>query len=129
FEVQSFVSADLYSVSSNNSFTNIFSCTCADYGRHQIPCKHMYLAQRVYRSAQISYVGEPALAQEQDNQSVEIDRSLDFLGPNLEAELLPTIRLALEKTRAEVQEAKKVAREQAIRQEFEEYEAQLQELV
>ncbi|KAF8933452.1 hypothetical protein BGZ58_006341 [Dissophora ornata] len=128
FEVNSFANANAsYSVCSNNDFTRIVSCTCADYCRHQIPCKHMYLVQRLHKRIKISYAGdlafEPAADQEHYDQHVE------FLGPDLEAGLSPFLRLQLDRKRAAEQEAQRVAREKLTKQEFEDYESELQELM
>ncbi|KAI7825631.1 hypothetical protein BC939DRAFT_121788 [Gamsiella multidivaricata] len=132
FVVKSFVRADVsYIVRHNNDVTSIVSCSCADYCLHLIPCKHMYLVQRFYKSVRVSYSGEPAIesaielavAQEQHAQN------MDFFGPDLEAGLAPLLRLQLDRKRAAEQEFERVAREVATRQEFEDNEGLLMELM
>ncbi|KAI7821001.1 hypothetical protein BC939DRAFT_216583 [Gamsiella multidivaricata] len=132
FVVKSFVRADVsYIVRHNNDVTSIVSCSCADYCLHLIPCKHMYLVQRLYKSVRVSYSGEPAIesaiepavAQEQHVQN------MDFFGPDLEAGLAPLLRLQLDRKRAAEQEFERVAREVATRQEFEDNEGLLMGLM
>ncbi|KAF9984145.1 hypothetical protein BGZ79_005634, partial [Entomortierella chlamydospora] len=128
FEVKSFVAVDTtYSVHSSNDITSVVSCTCNDYCQHQIPCKHMYLVQRVYKGMKVSYAGDlafgPAIVQGRQDQNTE------FFQHDLEAGLAPFLRLQLDRKRAAEQEAERVARERANAEEFEYQEGQLEELI
>ncbi|KAK3804606.1 MAG: hypothetical protein JOS17DRAFT_670160, partial [Linnemannia elongata] len=53
-----------YSISANVDSMLLFSCTCAEYIRHKVPCKHMYLVSRLYSGMEVCFNGDPTLAQE-----------------------------------------------------------------
>ncbi|KAF8941876.1 hypothetical protein BGZ47_007078 [Haplosporangium gracile] len=58
FIVNSFTTCDVkYAVSANAQVTCLLSCTCPDYVRHKVPCKHLYLVSRNYNNMDISYNG------------------------------------------------------------------------
>ncbi|KAG0053384.1 hypothetical protein BGZ83_001218 [Gryganskiella cystojenkinii] len=119
----------------------------------------MYLVERFHGSMKVSYAGEPAddpmdalvaelniahaeldiaqaelaiaqavLAVGQQAQGQD-DQNVDFLGPDLEAGLSPLLRLQLDQKRAAEQEARKVAREKALIEEFEHKEGELMEVM
>lgn len=56
-------------------------------------------------------------------------KTWNFFEPDLEAGLAPFLRLQLDRKRAAEQEAERIARERATRQEFEDHEGQLKELM
>ncbi|KAF9535998.1 hypothetical protein EC957_000966, partial [Mortierella hygrophila] len=58
FFVNSFTTPNVkYAVSADAQAARLLSCTCPDYVRHKMPCKHMYLVSRIYNSMDISYDG------------------------------------------------------------------------
>lgn len=123
FLVRSFNAADTnYAVYTSKDFTLLVSCTCADYVQHKVPCKHMYLTQRIYQGMVISYDGEQPLPQE------PVSQGIDFC-PSLESTLSPNLILLLQKERALKREAERVAREQANEQAFQECEAELEQCI
>lgn len=123
FLVRSFNETDAtYSVCTNKDFTLLVSCTCADYVQHKIPCKHMYLTQKIYQGMVISYDGEHSLPQDPVSPSID-------LGPSLESTLPPNIILLLQRQWAVKREAERVAREKANEQAFQECEAELEQCV
>ena len=56
FTVQSFTVHGIeYSVDMDMAKNLLLSCSCLDYCQHKIPCKHMYLVQRVQDDLGIKY--------------------------------------------------------------------------
>ena len=79
---------------------------------------------------EISYLGKRYDLEEQVNQNDDFDTSSDLkVLPSLESTLSPAIVLLLQRQRAEKQVAKRKAREQEIKQEFLDCEADLESLV
>ncbi|KAI9240862.1 MAG: hypothetical protein BYD32DRAFT_407218 [Podila humilis] len=103
FEAQSFQFAHVwYSVHVNSKFTEVPACSCYDYGRHQMPCKHMYSVERFHEGMKVSYAGEPANESEDalvDDLAVALDpqeqddQNMNIIGPYLEAQTGPLLRL------------------------------------
>ncbi|KAF9898841.1 hypothetical protein BX616_003548, partial [Lobosporangium transversale] len=61
------------------------SCSCPDYVRHRIPCKHMYLVSRTYDDVDVQYTAAPSRIEHQDKH-VELD-----FGPSPESFILPAL--------------------------------------
>ena len=63
----------------------LLSCSCEDYDRHRIPCKHLYLVQRVYNVFEINYDSAPLPEPAHDSMnSMDNMESNDVFGPPLE---------------------------------------------
>ncbi|KAI8597229.1 hypothetical protein EDD21DRAFT_385987 [Dissophora ornata] len=95
-----------------------------DMNRYKLPCKHMYLAPRVYIDLEILNGGDPVLPQEPQEPQEAIGVDQDF-GPPLGGTLSPHLVLQLQATRAEHQEAQKRAREEEIAEAFQECEREM----
>ncbi|KAG0023691.1 hypothetical protein BGZ80_008462 [Entomortierella chlamydospora] len=141
FKVQSFSVADnpinsrinsTYDVRTDEGFTVITACRCNYYAQHQEPCKHMYLAAKVYKGMEISYRGEsydidPSQAQTVKN--VPELSSSSILPPPLEQTLPPAILLLLHRQRAEKADQERIAREKEQEQELMDLEADLKTMI
>jgi hypothetical protein len=92
----------------------------------------MYLVEILHRTMRISYTGESAEVLVNELAVAEDAQELDdqaFLGYNLEAGLGPLLRLQLDQKRAAEKEAKRIARERALLEEFDHNEDQLMKLM
>lgn len=67
-----------------------------------MPCKHMYSVERFHESMKVSYAGEPADESEDalvDDLAIALDpqeqddQNMNILGPDLEAQIGPLLRL------------------------------------
>lgn len=79
-------------------------CSCPDHTKHRIPCKHMYLVQRVYGNIQVKHCSDLVPIQRTVNND-------DHLGPCLESTLSQNLSRQLEDARAESEAAKKRERD------------------
>ena len=82
------------------------SCSCLDYAQHKIPCKHMYLVQRVH-GLEIKYSADLV-----PNQ--EVVRNDGPFGPFLENTLSQHVLHQLQAARAENEATRKRNREEEI---------------
>jgi len=95
----------------------------------------MYLVNVLHKTMKMSYAGEPGdevvdeLAIAQDAQEQDNHHNMDFLGPDLDAGLGPLLRFQLDQKRAVEQEARRIARERALLEEFDRNEDELRELI
>ncbi|KAI8594609.1 hypothetical protein EDD21DRAFT_393290, partial [Dissophora ornata] len=96
----------------------LLSCSCPDYVKHRLPCKHMYLVPRIYSDVDISYEGHV----ETVSPVAAVSDTLDI---PLENMLSPRLLLLLQKQRAETREDNRLAKEVENMRAFEHGEEQL----
>ena len=82
----------LYFTGNCQHFTLLVSYSCTDSVQLKVPCKRMYLTQKMYQGMVISYDEEQPLPQEPVSQSIEY-------GPSLESTLSPKLILLLQRER------------------------------
>ena len=104
--IAAFVNETRYSVVANKAYSHLVSCSCDDFTRHKIPCKHMYLTLRIYLGMRIPYDGEGDL-----DGKEEVKQDLDCRIPSLESTLPKQIRLLLQRQRAERKELEQITRD------------------
>ncbi|KAI8357387.1 hypothetical protein B0O80DRAFT_496160 [Mortierella sp. GBAus27b] len=95
-----------YSVAIDTARSLLLSCTCLDHDRHKIPCKHMYLVQRVYSNLKVKHCTDLVPFQQTAVNN-------DYFGPPLQSVLSRNLSLQLEAARAESEAAKKRERDDA----------------
>ncbi|GAB5585490.1 hypothetical protein Unana1_00390 [Umbelopsis nana] len=128
FIVKSFTGSGLeYVVDIDVERSLLLSCTCADYFKNGIPCKHLYLIVRIFNVFEIKYTPdpEPALRGEDDNNNDQLDQEND---PPLPAIIPPRVQLLIQAERAKEREALKRKREEVVQESFRECDARLKEL-
>ncbi|KAF9172886.1 hypothetical protein BGX20_004610 [Mortierella sp. AD010] len=108
--VNSFTTPNVvYKVTLNEDRRVLLSCTCPDHEKHRLPCKHIYLANRVRPAYIISYRPAPteaAAAQAVTAQGPAPREHQNFY-LNLEDLLAPETVEGLETMRAEKNERRK----------------------
>lgn len=102
------------------------SCSCPDYVKQKMPCKHMYLVQRVYQGLTLEQHNgpihiKPARAQE----TTDVDSKI---APPPESIISPHLLRQLEAERAKEREQKKRKTEEVTAQAFENCESESQDL-
>ena len=128
FIVKSFTGSGLeYVVDIDVERSLLLSCTCADYFKNGIPCKHLYLIVRIFNVFEIKYTPdpEPALRGEDDNNNDQLDQESD---PPIPAIIPPRVQLLIQAERAKEREALKRKREEEVQESFRECDARLKEL-
>lgn len=84
----------------------LLSCSCFDYFRHKIPCKHMYLVQRIHGDLGIKYSADAV-------PNSEVTSNGDPFGSALENSLSLHLLHQLQVARAEMAATKKRERDAA----------------
>ena len=134
--VKSFKEAGLeYSVAVDTERNWLLSCTCPDYVKNTIPCKHMYLVARLFDISKIRYTPDheqlkPRL------ENVNSNEGDDRLGhgamedniPPIPADFPLNVQMLLQAERAKEWEAKKRKHEEEVAEAFKEYEGRLKDV-
>ncbi|KAG0195928.1 hypothetical protein BGX28_000358 [Mortierella sp. GBA30] len=135
FMVKSFTGSSLeYDVAVDIERNLLLSCSCADYIRHRIPCKHFYLIVRIFNIFEIKYTPDPEPTRDDgidDNSNDQITQdpnTMDGTYPPLPAIIPPHIQLLIQAERAKEREAQKRKREEEVKESFKECDAKLKEL-
>ncbi|KAK3821219.1 MAG: hypothetical protein J3Q66DRAFT_332843 [Benniella sp.] len=127
FMVKSFTgSGEEYTVTVDVERYLLRSCSCPDYVKQKMPCKHMYLVQRVYQGLTLEQHNgpthtKPARAQE----TTDVDSKI-ALPP--ESIISPHLLRQLEAERAKEREQRKRKTEEVTAQAFENCESESQDL-
>ncbi|KAK3835443.1 MAG: hypothetical protein J3R72DRAFT_451572, partial [Linnemannia gamsii] len=109
FIVNSFTTPDVkYTVSVDAQAARLLSCTCPDYVRHKMPCKHLYLVSRIYNSMDISYDGSDMFSTDEGRR--RYDSSEDEI-PAAWRVIVPLVVLQMELARAEKKAERRKLRE------------------
>ncbi|KAK3819330.1 MAG: hypothetical protein J3R72DRAFT_497555, partial [Linnemannia gamsii] len=120
FIVNSFTTPDVkYTVSVDAQAARLLSCTCPDYVRHKMPCKHLYLVSRIYNSMDISYDGSDMFLRDEDvtdddmnnGSEVDDDDSSEDEIPAAWRVIVPLVVLQMELARAEKKAERRKLRE------------------
>ncbi|KAF9344663.1 hypothetical protein BGX26_004058 [Mortierella sp. AD094] len=126
FLIKSFTTDSKYSVSSDKTFTHLVSCSCEDFVKEMVPCKHMYLAQRVYPGLKVSYGGDITFKEEVENPTDNSEPEPGLPHASLESTLPLHIRLMLQRQRAEKAQAVRIAKQRENDQAFMDCEATME---
>ncbi|KAI8596633.1 hypothetical protein EDD21DRAFT_241667 [Dissophora ornata] len=93
----------------------LLSCTCSDYFRNKIPCKHMYLVARVFDIFEIRYTPDPEPDQNSVANNGDVSKGPDNMSkdyPPVPAFIPPNVRLLIHMQRAQELELRKRKHEQ-----------------
>lgn len=121
-----------YTVAVDVERSLLLSCTCADYVKHKIPCKHMYLVARLFDVFEICYTPdrEPPQDDNVDNGGDGQDGhdAMDDNDPPVQAFVPLNVQLLLQAERAKEREARKRKHEEEVAEAFKDCDARLKEI-
>ncbi|KAF8923992.1 hypothetical protein BGZ58_002311, partial [Dissophora ornata] len=84
FAVKSFTSTGIeYSVHVDVERSLLLSCSCGDYSKHRIPCKHLFLVSRIYELFKINYTSELEPTQDTVDIIGDMAPPLEYPFPNI----------------------------------------------
>ncbi|KAK3811035.1 MAG: hypothetical protein J3Q66DRAFT_350829 [Benniella sp.] len=127
FMVKSFTgSGEEYTVTVEVERYLLRSCSCPDYVKQKMPCKHMYLVQRVYQGLTLEQHNGPAHTKPaRAQETTDVDSKI-ALPP--ESIISPHLLRQLEAERAKEREQRKRKTEEVTAQAFENCESESQDL-
>ncbi|KAF9979953.1 hypothetical protein BGZ75_009025 [Mortierella antarctica] len=104
----------------------LLSCTCPDHLKHKIPCKHLYLVERIFDVFEVKHTPDP----DPEDNVVENDQDDFAVGnsPPITESIPINVQLLLRAQRAQEQELRRRKREEEVAEAFADCETKLKEL-